>query len=40
MATFNGELKYAAMPCKSPLAVEPSSHISKKKAIMAVIKSA
>ena len=40
IATLSGEAKYEAMPCSSPLAVEPSSHISKKKAIMAVTKSA
>ncbi len=40
MATFSGVEKYSAMPCRSPLAVEPSSHMSRKKAIIAVTKSA
>ena len=40
IATLRGELKYAAIPCRSPLEVEPSSHISRKKAIIAVMKSA
>jgi hypothetical protein len=39
-ATFRGVLKYSAMPCKSPLAVDPSSYINRKKAIIAVTKSA
>ena len=38
--TLTGWLKKSAMPLRSPLVVEPSSHISRKKAIMAVTKSA
>ncbi|MEZ5701731.1 MAG: hypothetical protein R3E42_06835 [Burkholderiaceae bacterium] len=37
---FAGEVKYSAMPLRSPLEVEPKSHINRKKAIMAVTKSA
>ena len=40
MATFSGVLKYSAMPDMSPLEVEPSSHINRKNAIIAVTKSA
>ena len=40
IATFSGVLKNSEMPFKSPFDVEPSSHISRKKAIMAVTKSA
>ena len=39
-ATFSGVRKYSAMPWRSPLVVEPSSHISRKNAIIAVTKSA
>src|SRR5439155_19467878 len=39
-ATFSGELKKSAMPFLSPSVVEPSSHISRKNAIIAVTKSA
>ena len=38
--TRSGELKKSAMPFLSPSVVEPSSHIRRKKAIMAVTKSA
>ena len=38
--TRSGELKKSAMPFLSPSVVEPSSHISRKNAIMAVTKSA
>ena len=40
IATFSGFLKCSAMPSRSPLEVEPSSHMSRKKAIIAVTKSA
>ena len=40
IATFSGVWKYSEMPFRSPLVVEPSSHISRKKAIIAVTKSA
>ena len=39
-ATLSGALKKSAMPFLSPSVVEPSSHISRKKAIIAVTKSA
>ena len=39
-ATWRGVLKWSAMPFRSPFVVEPSSHISRKKAIIAVTKSA
>ena len=39
-ATLSGFSKNSAMPCRSPWAVEPSSHMSRKKAIIAVTKSA
>ena len=39
-ATFSGELKKSAMPFLSPSVVEPSSHMSRKNAIIAVTKSA
>ena len=38
--TLSGALKKSAMPFLSPSVVEPSSHISRKKAIFAVTKSA
>jgi hypothetical protein len=38
--TCSGDWKYSEMPLRSPLVVEPSSHMSRKKAIMAVTKSA
>ncbi len=40
IATFSGVLKYSAMPSSVALDVELSSHISRKKAIIAVTKSA
>lgn len=40
MATLSGVLKNSEIPFKSPLVVEPSNHISKKNAIIAVTKSA
>ncbi len=40
IATLNGVRKYSEMPCRSPLVVEPRSHMSRKKAIIAVTKSA
>ena len=40
IATLSGVLKYSAMPDRSPFAVEPSSHINRKNAIIAVTKSA
>ena len=39
-ATLSGALKKSAMPFLSPSVVEPSSHISRKNAIIAVTKSA
>ena len=38
--TRNGDWKYSEMPFRSPCVVEPSSHISRKNAIIAVTKSA
>jgi hypothetical protein len=38
--TLSGALKKSAMPFLSPSVVEPSSHISRKNAIIAVTKSA
>ena len=40
MATFKGCWKYSEMPSICALVVEPSSHMSRKKAIIAVTKSA
>ena len=40
IATLKGFWKYSAMPCSEPLVVEPSSHMSRKNAIIAVTKSA
>ena len=37
---LSGVLKNSAIPCNSALVVEPSSHISRKNAIIAVTKSA
>ena len=40
IATCSGVLKWSAMPLRSPFVVDPSSHISRKNAIIAVTKSA
>ncbi|MNT62701.1 hypothetical protein D3C72_2004490 [compost metagenome] len=39
-ASFSGIWKYCEMPLRAPAEVEPSSHINRKKAIIAVTKSA